>query len=401
MNACPKPSQMRRRRVVFLAAHLLSPTIASGGDVLFCEIAARLRTLRPEWEIIAVAPDFCHDALQPYFERVVTFQTSPREGRQGSPVSVALTWSGRFRKVADLLRVLEPDLVHCTGDFFVDVLPARCVQQAMRFRWSGNVHHVNAPPHKRRNAFSVALASFVLQRISFSALRAADAVLLLNTGVASELAALGFRRDRLAIVGAGIDLNRFPLLPPASERTRVIWINRMEPTKGIFDLPAIVAGLPDNVVVDVVGSGPTVFMERLKAELAKGGLTGRCVLHGYLSHEALQDTLAKASVFISCSYEEGWGISIAEALASALPCIAYDLPSHREIFGDLIVRVPRGDTAAFATAIVDTLQHPDDAETRARRRAAMSQFSLDECARRQEAVFERLMVTMPEVSDRV
>jgi glycosyltransferase involved in cell wall biosynthesis len=384
-------AQMRRRRIVFLAAHLLSPTIASGGDVLFCEIASRLRTLRPDWEIAVVAPDFCAEALQRYFDHVATFETRG-EGRQGSPLSVAHTWLRRLSKASRALRLLSPELVHSTGDFFVDVLPASFAKRRLGSRWTGSIHHVNAPPHRRRNDFIVATASFALQRLSFAALKCADALTLLNEGVRAELARLGFDRRRLNVVGAGVDLDRFPLIPPNPEATHVVWLNRLEPTKGLFDLPAILSRLPPETIVDVIGSGPQGVVDRLKRALEEAGLSRRCVLHGYVHHDALQSLLARAAVFISCSYEEGWGISIAEALSSGIPCITYDLPSHREIFGDLITRVPLGDTTAFAAAVCEQLTRQETAETRAGRRAAMERFSLDACARRQEQVLEPLMV---------
>jgi len=392
---------MRRKRVVFLAAHLLSPTVASGGDILFCEIANRLRRLHPEWEIMAVAPDFCKEALSAYFERVDTFATPASDGRQGGPANVAATWAGRLARVTRTLRNLDPDLIHTTGDFFVDVLPSLWVRRTTGCRWTGVVHHVNAAPHKRRNSLAVATVSFALQRGSFAALKNADAILLLNEGVRSELRALGFRADRLNVVGAGIDIDKFPLVRPPDKRTRVAWLNRLEPTKGIFDLPQIAARLPDDVVMDVIGSGPQVFVDRLASELRQRKLESKCVLRGFLPHPDLLEALAAASVFISCSYEEGFGISIAEALASGIPCITYDLPSHREIFGDRIARVPLGDTESFARAIESALRAGDTPETRLLRRESVAELSFDSCARRQEAVFERLMVTMPARAERV
>jgi glycosyltransferase involved in cell wall biosynthesis len=389
---------MRRRRIVFLAAHLLNSSIASGGDVLFCEIAKRLASNRPDWDISVVAPDFCADALRVYFKNVVTFRTSRGEGRQGSPASAALTWARRVPKVTRLLTGLSPDHVHSTGDFFVDVLPALSAKKRLSATWTGNVHHINAVPYRRRNDAVVAAVSFALQRTSFYGLKRADAILLLNTAVKDQLTALGFSAERLFVVGAGIDLSRFPLIPQTPRSQRILWLNRLEPTKGIFDLPAIIRRLPPTSIVDVVGAGPQVFVDRLKRTLNEAGLGERYIVHGYVPHETLCEILAKTEVFISCSYEEGWGISIAEALASGVPCIVYDLPSHREIFDDVVTRVPLGDTNAFAEAICRQLREPENQERRAHRRAAVEYLSLDECAKRQENVFESLTVMMPAVS---
>jgi glycosyltransferase involved in cell wall biosynthesis len=101
--------------------------------------------------------------------------------------------------------------------------------------------------------------------------------------------------------------------------------------------------------------------------------------------------MRRAAVFISCSYEEGWGISIAEALAMGLPCVAYDLPSHEEIFGDEIRRVRVGDKAAFAQAVKELLAQRCTDDDRAARRRAAERHSLDACARREETVFAALL----------
>jgi glycosyltransferase involved in cell wall biosynthesis len=43
--------------------------------------------------------------------------------------------------------------------------------------------------------------------------------------------------------------------------------------------------------------------------------------------------MKSSKVFILPSLFEGWGISIAEALACGLPVICYDIPAVREVFG--------------------------------------------------------------------
>ncbi len=74
-----------------------------------------------------------------------------------------------------------------------------------------------------------------------------------------------------------------------------------------------------------------------------------------------------------------------------LPCVAYDLPSHGEIFGDEIRRVRIGDKAAFANAVNQVLAQGDTDEERAARRRIAARHSLDACARREEDVFAALL----------
>jgi len=381
---------MKRKRLVFLAAHLAWPSMTSGGDVLFCELASRIRKWRPEWDIAVIAPDFAQEELKRFFDHVITLETRNEGTRQDSPAGIAIRWARRLGAAANALIEAQPTLVHSTGDFFIDIWPVVVAKRRCTTKWSGVVHHINAPPHQRKNSFVISSGSYALQRASFAFLRRADAISVLNTGVCKELADLRFALDRLHVVGAGIDIDRFPLSAHKNGR-KVIWINRIEPTKGIFDLPDIVRRLPDDIVIDVIGGGPAIYVRKLRQALETAKVSGRCVLRGFVTNDELRHFLKEANVFISCSYEEGWGISIAEALAVGLPCIAYDLPSHRELFGDAIVSVPIGNTKAFATAITNVLEQPDSEENQHARRAVAVRNSLDECARRQEMVFASLL----------
>lgn len=381
----------RPKRIAFLASHLLSPSVASGGDILFCEIAARIQQRRPDWELVAVVPDFASGEMQRFFGRLAIFRTRHGEGCQGSPAAVAKTWLSRLNVTVETLLALEPDLIHSTGDFFIDVWPVIWAWRRLAVKWSGVVHHINAPPLRRRNDVVVAGASYVLQRLSFRALRQADSISVLNQQVRADLCGLRFPNERVHVVGAGIDTNRFCLLPSRGSARRVLWLNRLEPTKGIFDLPKIARRLPEDVVIDVVGRGPESHLVRLRRALESERVAHRCVIHGFLSDNELYEIARRSSVFISCSYEEGWGISIAEALSMGLRCVAYDLPSHEELFGDTIVRVPVGDTAMFVKRLIEQLDRPDtDAERNARREIA-KRYSLDTCAIRQEAIFASLI----------
>ena len=65
-----------------------------------------------------------------------------------------------------------------------------------------------------------------------------------------------------------------------------------------------------------------------------------------------------------------------------LPCVVYDLPSHREIFGDTITRVPIGDTRAFAGAIADHIERLESDTVRQARHDIARAYSIEECAAR-------------------
>lgn len=103
----------------------------------------------------------------------------------------------------------------------------------------------------------------------------------------------------------------------------------------------------------------------------------------------LPGLLRAATVFASPSSYEGFGLSVAEAMAVGLPVIAGDSSSVPGVVGDAGVLVPPGDARALAAAILRLL---GDAEERrrlgeaARRRAAG--FTWEAAARAIRPVYE-------------
>jgi len=382
-----------RLDVAFVAAHLLAPALSSGGDVLFANVAREIARMQPDWHVGVVAPDYARDALRPFFRTVVPLPSAPGEAERVAthPRRVLSAWASRTGPLLDILTALQPRVVHTTGDFFVDVLPSARLRRRAGSRWSGVVHHLNAPPLRRRNELVASTASYVLQRVSLRAMRrSCDAVSLLNTTTLEELAALGFRRDRLHVVGAGIDAGRFRLVPEPPPGRRILWVHRLEPTKGVADLPKLAALLP-GAQFDVVGRGPQHWQSALERDLAAAGVASRVRLHGFVGDDELLALYASANAFVSCSYEEGFGISLCEALASGVPCVAYGLPSHAEIFGDLVACVPPGDVEALARRIEAVLASTGGDAARARRSAGVARHSFVAVAERQAQIFAKLL----------
>jgi len=356
-------------------------------------MAAEMRRLRPNWTIAVIAPAFAAEDLSQYFEHVIAVpaKLDPQSEKRGS---VAITWSW-FKRIPSVLRALQrfrPDLVHSAGDFFPSVLPPSIAKRNLGFAWTSAVYHVNPQPLRRKNAFVRSLGSFALQRVSFAALKwRCDVACVLNALTANELLQLGFNREKIAIVRAAVDLRAFPLseLPP--NKKTVLWVHRLESTKGVDDIAAIFKKTESDVHLDVVGQGAPGAERNLREQLAAAGLSDRVTVHGYVEAETLHSLFAEANLFISCSYEEGFGISIAEALSCGTRCIAYALPSHEEIFGDVITTVPLGDTCAFAACIDKLLSEPDSGAKRNERHTFVQRYSIEAATRAQLEVFERLL----------
>lgn len=79
---------------------------------------------------------------------------------------------------------------------------------------------------------------------------------------------------------------------------------------------------------------------------------------GPLNDQQLAEILARSRALLFPSFAEGYGIPLAEALASGVPVIASDLPVFREIGQGVPELLPVDDIAAWCQAVDDYSQNP-------------------------------------------
>ncbi len=213
------------------------------------------------------------------------------------------------------------------------------------------------------------------ERLSLALLRrSAQTVFSSNAGTAAELRRRGFNPTHTDV---GIDLASFQRARPAQAPPLAVFVARLVPKKGLLDAiaawPRVLERVPAARLV-IAGSGP----ERAAAEARARaeGVADSVEWRGFISEDEKRALLAGARVFVAPSYEEGWGISVAEALASGLPVVAYRLPTLDELFGGAYEPVAVGAVDALADAIVHFLTD-DDAAGAASARAVARVASLD------------------------
>jgi len=133
------------------------------------------------------------------------------------------------------------------------------------------------------------------------------------------------------------------------------------------------------------GEGP--LRHTLEA-LSRGyGIEPRVRFTGYVAD--LWAWMKRASVFVSPSRYEGHPNTVLEAAACGCPLVVSDIPAHLEFLDEHRARlVPADDAAQLARGIIDVLDHPDAARTRADGAARMvEQWSPAAIAQEYERVY--------------
>jgi glycosyltransferase involved in cell wall biosynthesis len=143
------------------------------------------------------------------------------------------------------------------------------------------------------------------------------------------------------------------------------------------------------VVVGTLREGPTLkLMESL-------GLSGKVRFIHDLTRSQMAETYASATIAVTPSLYEGFGLPAAEAMACGTPVVVTDGGALPEVVGEAGVVVPKADSMALARAIGALLDDPG-------RRAAMSArgvarveslFCWDKMAARYEIILRQAVAT--------
>lgn len=164
------------------------------------------------------------------------------------------------------------------------------------------------------------------------------------------------RPDQVTVIHNGIDPADFSIragraldLPEGVRAGRfILALGRLSIEKRMSDLIAGYLQSKVNWPLVVVGDGPE--LEALRDQALHAGAGGRVHFPGATPFP--ERWMKRAGIFIhGCQYE-GFGYTLLEALALAVPVIAQDCPfGPHEVLGDAGILVPRGNVGSLATAI--------------------------------------------------
>ncbi|HQN49943.1 MAG TPA: glycosyltransferase, partial [Phenylobacterium sp.] len=169
----------------------------------------------------------------------------------------------------------------------------------------------------------------------------------------------------------GIDQSVFRLQPDIRRRPERLLTTASAdvPLKGLRYLIEAYAMLAEArpelelVVIGKLREGPTADL------IDELGLTNRVrFIHGLTTDEMVVE-YAKASICVTPSLYEGFGLPAAEAMCCGAPVVVTDGGALPEVVGEAGVVVRKADSQALATALDQLLDDPS-------RRAAMSEASL-------------------------
>ena len=150
----------------------------------------------------------------------------------------------------------------------------------------------------------------------------------------------------------------------AGDRPVALAVGAHLPHKNLSGLLAGLAALPapERPLLAIAGQGTDDG--ELAREAAALGVEDDVRLLGAVDRGTLEDLYAAATLLISPTLHEGFGLPILEAMVRGVPVACSDLPVLREVAGDDAVYLDPHDPRSIARALADTRAHGAEVERR-------------------------------------
>ena len=255
-------------------------------------------------------------------------------------------------------------IIYPTSDMFFDLLPAALIKfRNSHSKTAGIIHHWVRSPKERGGDFIPNLLLFFSQQTGFFILKlTADLVFYPKTDeglmIKKSLLSFGFPENKLFEFQNGINIAEIEKIPDQEKIYEAVFLGSLRPSKGIFDLvsvwQSVLKEFPKARLL-VIGGGADEYTARLKEGIEEAGLQEKIILAGVVPQDELYKKIKSAKVMIAPSYEEGWGISVGEAIACGLPVVAYDLPAYNR-YGKALILIPIGDKEIFSEKIINLIK---------------------------------------------
>jgi len=247
----------------------------------------------------------------------------------------------------------KKNIVYSQSDFLPDVLPAFVCKlknrKKQKLKWVQLIFHI-IPSNRFISHYAQQCSFFFIKRF-------ADLVIVDNNLLKKDLARQGFDIRKIKFNPPGTEIEYFRSITNTEEkRYDAVFLGRIHTSKGIFDLVNIwkyVYEIKPNAKLAIIGRGKD---ERIKKELERkirdAHLEHNVEIMGYLENNEAFGIVKSSKVFVFPSHEEGFGISILEAMCCGVPVVAWNLPVYSEIFHNGLIQVEENEFRKFSDAVI-------------------------------------------------
>jgi D-inositol-3-phosphate glycosyltransferase len=291
-----------------------------------------------------------------------------------------------------------PDVVH--SHFWMSGVAAGVARQRVPFATAQTFHALGVV--KRRHQGSMDTSPPERQAFECRTAIESDAVIATATEEVRELLDLGCSAETLHVVPCGVDL--FPPAPPEGkwwqrDGGRIVSLGRLVQRKGVDTVIEALIEVPDAELV--VAGGPTdgfdddAEVRRLRAIVARNGLTDRVSFVGPISRTQVPGLLRSADVVACTPWYEPFGIVPLEAMSSGKAVVGSAVGGLLDTVVDGLtgVHVPPRDPRRLADVLRELLADPArrDRLGRAGRARVAEKYTWPKVAEATEDIYRRIV----------
>ena len=236
-------------------------------------------------------------------------------------------------------------------------------------------------------------------------LRDADAFVAMSRLIRDEIVASGVAPEKVRLIPHGVDTERFRPADPgerADLRRRlglppdgliVTFTGRLLRGKGLETLVEAFQEARAHLLVVGSGDGQALSVENaIRERVARADLSGRVLMTGRV--ENVEDYLRASDVFAFPSEFEGLGISLIEAQACGLACVASRTGGIVDVIEDgkngLLVNPGQVTDLAAALGALLSDENRRRALSAAARKSALDHFDVEDSVDRYRALFREM-----------
>jgi glycosyltransferase involved in cell wall biosynthesis len=173
---------------------------------------------------------------------------------------------------------------------------------------------------------------------------------------------------------------------------KILYVGRLIPTKGVILLVDALKMVDIPYSLDIVGEGPD--KENIEDEIKKLGLGENIHLLG--ARRDIADRAKKADVFVHPAlWNEGFGITVVEAMSAGAVCIAFNKGAMPEIIEDgksgcLVKDFSREGMAKMIKDVYQKLQVDNMINVRLQAQKRANEFVVDNTVKRMQEIMGEL-----------
>ena len=337
---------------------------ARGGDYRTLRV---LRNWKEEHRISLILPRLGFEFAKKLLPDLNSIYLSSNELEE-TESTTAFVRAYLFRSMKSLFFTNEQDqdIIIASSHLLYDILPAVILRRKFKSKLVVYVHHVLHSYRTYKQGMWISI-SLLTEKISLFLCKKADLIFVYNDEVKKDLIREGFQTHKILITGNGVEHEFIDSVKMKIHEFDACYCGALDKMKGVYDLldvwEIVLRRFPKSKLV-IIGQGPEY--DRLLRIIRKKGLERNILLKGYLPEEQKISAMKSSKLFIFPSYEEGWGISITEAMACGLAVVCYDLEAYK-VFGNSIVRIEIANKQAMAKVVTDFLNDKSKLECAALR----------------------------------